>query len=175
MGGTQGVYAIRLQGTCLRAGRVFVALVLMTLLLLTGSPGAVAQDEGPYAGWKGCAGCHEALTKEWLQTRHAEAFKSLTKSGKGNLPGCVGCHVTGYEKAGGFIDEELTPELAGVQCEACHGPGKAHGTNSSKGSIHGKPGIDTCRPCHTPGQDPKFDYAKKSRGIHGDLGRDGKK
>lgn len=36
-------------------------------------------------------------------------------------PKCVSCHVTGFGKPGGFVSIEQTPELAGVQCEECHG------------------------------------------------------
>lgn len=28
------------------------------------------------------------------------------------------------------------------------------------------PPVETCRHCHTPGQDPNFDYPKKVRNVH---------
>ncbi len=109
--------------------------------------------------------CHAAKDKGWQQTRHAKALEDLKKTNQHDLPDCVRCHVTGYEEAGGFIDHELTPEMAGVQCEACHGPGSKH--KGGKTDIVSIPGEDKCRQCHTPGQDPKFDYRKKAAEVHG--------
>jgi hypothetical protein len=74
--------------------------------------------------------------------------------------------VTGYGKAGGFIDAELTPWLAGVQCRECHGPGEAHRAAPAKMNIIAVPGIETCRHCHTAGQDPGFDYRTKIAWVH---------
>ena len=39
---------------------------------------------------------------------------------------CLQCHVTGFGKPGGFTSREETPDLLGVQCEMCHGPGSLY-------------------------------------------------
>jgi hypothetical protein len=100
-------------------------LVLPMLITVAATFTAAAAEPG-YAGWKTCAVCHRTVSANWQKSRHAQAYESLTKSKQGDLPGCVRCHVTGYEKESGFIDYELTPELAGIQCEECHGPGSTH-------------------------------------------------
>ena len=141
------------------------AVPVLALLLVVASWAAGAEP-GAYLGWKNCAGCHEKITAEWQRSSHARAFVSLTKSAQENLPACIRCHVTGYEQSGGFIDVELTPDLAGVQCEQCHGSGKKHAAAPEKGTVVAGPPVETCRPCHTPGQDPNFDYQKKVRHIH---------
>ena len=126
-----------------------------------------AADQGTYLGYKGCLPCHEEITSAWEKTRHAGAFESLKKTSQEGLPGCLPCHVTGYEKPGGYVDFEITPELTGVQCEECHGPAKSHAANpGEKGSIIARPDEKKCRVCHTPGQDPNFNYDKKSRLVH---------
>jgi hypothetical protein len=139
------------------------ALILTALLLPLP---LFASEQGMYVGWTACSKCHESLAESWQVTRHAKAFKSLAKDGKQDVRGCITCHVTGYEKEGGFIDDQLTPEMTNVQCEACHGPGKKHADDQNKSSIIAQPGIDDCRKCHTPGQDAKFDYSKKKIYVH---------
>jgi hypothetical protein len=126
-----------------------------------------AQSEAGYAGWKACMVCHQKITESWQRTPHAKAIESLRKTSQESLPGCVSCHVTGYEQPGGYVDLELTPELEGVQCEACHGPAKGHLVQvGRKAGMAAVPGKEVCRKCHTPGQDPKFDYDTKARMIH---------
>ena len=100
--------------------------LLLLLILLMNTPETCAEPSATYVGWKNCETCHPEIAGSWQNTRHAKAIESLKKSKQETLPACVKCHVTGYEKDGGFIDNELTPEMAGVQCEVCHGPGSDH-------------------------------------------------
>ena len=140
---------------------------IVLLLLLMNAAGIYSAPSATYVGWKQCAPCHSDVADSWQNTRHAKAIESLKKSKQEALPACVKCHVTGYEKDGGFIDNELTPEMAGVQCEVCHGPGSEHAANPVPGNVVKESGAALCRQCHTEGQDPKFDYAVKVKTVHG--------
>ncbi|HVN95277.1 MAG TPA: cytochrome c family protein [Syntrophorhabdaceae bacterium] len=146
-----------------------MALLIFCCVRIGQESPAYAQDaSGNYVGFKACSSCHQTLTEGWLTTRHARTFESLKKSSQENLPGCVKCHVTGYGEDGGFIDYDLTPEMAGVQCEQCHGAGRKHvETGGEVGLPVRSMGQAACRRCHTPGQDANFDYQKKVRSVHG--------
>jgi predicted metal-binding protein len=150
--------------------RILACILASPILLVIAVTVTAAAQEPGYAGWKACAGCHGAVTANWQKSRHAQSYESLTRTKQGDLPGCVRCHVTGYEKEEGFIDNELTPELVGIQCEECHGPGSAHVKSMNKNDIRSAPDITSCRRCHTPGQDPGFDYQKKVQNVHGPQG-----
>jgi hypothetical protein len=142
-------------------------MVVAAAVCLYHGPDASAESYGVYLGWESCRDCHGTIVTEWEGTRHARAFASLKKTNQEGLPGCLKCHVSGYEEQGGFIDPELTPELGNVQCEECHGPGKVHAADpGKKGSMVAAPGEEKCRKCHTPGQDRNFDYSKKSKLVH---------
>lgn len=146
------------------------ALCLLACLLL-GAAAARAEILGDYLGYTACQPCHEKQVKGWQTTKHARAFADLKTQGaeKQGIPGCFRCHVVGFEQDGGYIDQDLTPELKDVQCEACHGPGKAHvESQGDKARIVGRPDAESCRVCHTEGQDRHFDFAKKSKGLHGE-------
>jgi len=99
---------------------------------------SVDAGDHAYIGTKKCRTCHIKQYKSWEKTKMANAFELLkpgaaaeAKSGAGLDPQkdytldaeCVSCHVTGHGKEGGFVDAATTPALAGVGCEACHGPG----------------------------------------------------
>jgi hypothetical protein len=103
---------------------------------------ASAQAKAPsYVGAKKCRMCHLKQFQTWEQTKMAKSFE-LLRAGvaaeaktKANLDSqkdythdekCLGCHTTGYGKPGGFVSVEKTPELVGVQCESCHGPGSEY-------------------------------------------------
>ncbi len=91
-----------------------------------------------YIGVKKCKACHMKQYKAWKKTKMFKSFDNLkpgvkaaekTKAGLDpnkdytSDPECLKCHTTGYGKPGGFKSIAETPKLAGVQCEACHGPG----------------------------------------------------
>jgi predicted CXXCH cytochrome family protein len=144
--------------------RAFGVSILSLLFI---SPWTHSEESAAYVGSKKCAACHSSIDKTWQETRHAKAIESLKKSHQENLPNCVKCHVTGYERDGGFIDNELTPEMAGVQCEVCHGPGGAHVKSPMGNKMVKESGEELCRQCHTKGQDPGFNYKEKVKLVHG--------
>ncbi|MDH3626657.1 MAG: cytochrome c family protein [Acidobacteriota bacterium] len=107
------------------------------ILALVAMPFAAAEEHA-YVGTKNCKKCHIKEWKSWSLTQMAKAHDSLlpgvavdAKKSAGLDPdvdyskdeNCVKCHVTGFGKPGGFVDMESTPDLAGVGCESCHGPG----------------------------------------------------
>jgi hypothetical protein len=140
--------------------------VLFSLHLASPSVFAAPTRDG-YTGSKGCGECHAKISTDWQDTKHARAFADLRKSGQEDLPACVPCHVTGHGQPGGFVDREITPQLTGVQCEACHGAGSRHVASQGAERLVAAPSVEVCRLCHTPTQDPRFDYPEKIRGVHG--------
>lgn len=128
-----------------------------------------AEILGDYMGYKSCIDCHKEIVQGWMTTPHAHAFETLKEQGeeKQAIPGCVKCHVVGFEEDGGFVDIGLTPELKDVQCENCHGPARKHvESEGSPDLITGTPDEASCRVCHTEGQDKNFDFRKKSQWVH---------
>jgi len=65
---------------------------------------------------------------------------------------CGSCHATGWSPAGGGTNAvtglTATYELAGVQCESCHGAGDAHVYTTSKDYITKNTGAGACGRCH---------------------------
>lgn len=129
------------------------AVLCLSLMATAG-----AQDTslpGDYVWAPACKTCHAAQYDAWEKTKHARALARL--SGGDRRPGeCLGCHVTG------------APELAdnnvngNVQCEACHGAGRAHvaaaaGGAAKPGAITAKPAESTCVRCHST-KSPHFKF-----------------
>jgi hypothetical protein len=108
-------------------------VVLTSALAMLGATDGAAQDvaaaqpESPYVGASGCRSCHEAIHDAWSKTKHANAIFRLSggdkRSGK-----CIRCHVTGSDDQ--IAAEADKPSLPNVQCEACHGPARAHATTA---------------------------------------------
>lgn len=109
-----------------------------------------------FAGSSSCAPCHEKADRVWKDSLHAKALATLEKEGHQRDPECVGCHVVGLDKVGGFESAHKTPDLADVGCESCHGPAARHAKDP--GVKLGKVGAASCAPCHVPEHSPKFDF-----------------
>lgn len=104
-----------------------------------------------------CTSCHPTQFDAWSKSSHAHAIEILRKERKEFDTACVGCHVTGFKKSGGFVDLYETSQLANVQCEVCHGPGRAHSLNPKIVKMV-KAGSETCQGCHTKSTSPEFDF-----------------
>jgi predicted CXXCH cytochrome family protein len=131
----------------------------------SGANAAVALP-GDYQSPHRCRECHTEQFQEWSGTTHADAaFDPLFQVylERSERPGeCLYCHTTGYDSTTGrFV-------LAGVTCEACHGPyleghsaqsmviaapeklcGTCHTSTLAEwtSSHHGAAGV-TCTACH---------------------------
>ncbi len=112
-----------------------------------------------YAGAYVCGACHDEVHGEWMNTRHAGAFQTLKQIGMEKNAGCIGCHTVGYGLPTGFKDHATTPELEGVQCENCHGPGGQHISNIEDASLRPAKTIaaEVCGGCHTDAHHPTYD------------------
>ena len=112
------------------------------LVLGFGMVPVATAGEGPaFQGATACKKCHFNQHKSWKASTMAQAFEVLRPGERGDAktaagldpnkdytadPNCLPCHTTGYEKPGGFVSIEETPDLAGVGCEMCHGPGESY-------------------------------------------------
>jgi len=113
---------------------------------------------GPrYVGSNACAECHEDEYRFWKQTQHSRATGTLIKKHRQFDPDCIRCHAVAVEYESGFVSMDKTPELAGVGCEACHGPGSAHADNPTVPYPVPRKNCDTC---HDEENDPTFELPK---------------
>jgi len=117
---------------------------------------AIANGERRYATSRHCLTCHEQAAEAWQNSRHARAFDAVVKRGQQYDPECIGCHVLGYGKEGGFVSIDQTPELANVQCENCHGTGLDHVADTQPS--YGGRASASCVRCHVEDFSPNFQY-----------------
>jgi hypothetical protein len=105
-----------------------------------------------------CIRCHQSEGEQWKTTSHAVAWKTLTDGGNDTKAECIGCHVVGYRKAGGFQTVADAPKLANVQCENCHGMGTMHESfaNPKKTVTEA-----TCVECHQGENDAHWNWQTK--------------
>jgi len=138
------------------AGKVRIAAAEAPIPPVLG-PRVVA--EGAYAGSDTCKGCHAAQHEQWSGTGHARGWASLEGSGRSLDRQCVGCHVTGWAVEGGPQAPSEAGPLRDVQCEACHGPARAHVATPTVDLVRDPP-LTVCVGCHDGVQDQgQFDEA----------------
>jgi hypothetical protein len=89
------------------------ALTVLAVALLLGSTRAMAAPP-TYVGAETCKPCHMPEFETWSASAHAAATTTAVAA-DGFSPACLTCHAT-----------NRTESMAGVQCEACHGPGSAY-------------------------------------------------
>ncbi len=132
----------------------FLILATTISLTLLWPPGSVALDQqttldqtgsrwGNYQSPQHCRECHQEEFQAWSNTTHAKAsFDPIfqTYLEQVEQPGeCFTCHATGYDtNTGQFV-------LAGVTCEACHGPYRAE---HPRESMMIAASADLCGNCH---------------------------
>jgi cytochrome c553 len=91
-----------------------------------------------YAGVQACAACHPHESERWNQDPHKKAIEPLIREGQQYNPTCLNCHVTGFERENGFWDVETSMDMAGVQCEQCHGPLMNHVNEENQMGLSGQ-------------------------------------
>ncbi|MDQ2985729.1 MAG: HEAT repeat domain-containing protein [Armatimonadota bacterium] len=125
--------------------------------------------EPAFVGSEACRTCHEKEFESWSLTKHAEAYKTLQRTGNDRDPECVGCHVVGLDHETGFHSVEKQPAMASVGCESCHGAGSKH--VKSPYEAHGVAGEKSCMTCHVPAHSPKFSFKEYWAKIEHGQGR----
>jgi hypothetical protein len=132
---------------------VLIGIFAVGITIVVNHHLASAQTPTPepnYVPGAKCKTCHIKIYKAHTETGHATAFENIKMAGEETNPLCLGCHSTGYGKPGGFTDATATPDLAGVNCQACHGPGGAHveAPKEQKKQTIGRVNAETCVKCH---------------------------
>lgn len=110
-----------------------------------------------YAGVKTCVTCHLNICRYETNTPHASAFADLPSSQKQN-PSCLACHTVGYGLPTGFVSASATPQLAGVQCENCHGPAANHAASPDDPTVVPRVELaaQVCGGCHSGPMSPTY-------------------
>lgn len=118
-----------------------VCILLVCALFVAPYTYAEENSQAEYIGIENCKLCHVPHFESWSETKMSKSFELLkpgarveAKQKVGLDPNndyskdvvCLKCHVTGLGKPGGFTSLEETPDMIGVQCEMCHGPGSIY-------------------------------------------------
>lgn len=119
--------------------------------------GRLISPGGNFVGSLACAHCHASAFQIWKDSGHSHAYEMLVQKKRNFDPDCLACHTTGLKYVTGFRGKDLTPRLALVSCEACHGAAGEHVKNPLKKLLlHA--GSGTCLGCHDGENSPHFDF-----------------
>ncbi len=122
--------------------------------LPSASEEAAAGGRPTYVGAARCKMCHMPQFRAWEAGAKSKTWDRIKDAADRDK--CVACHTTGAGQPGGFTSAEATPNLTGVQCESCHGPGSAHVALPASNREHAARAatinkfITDCRSCHNP-------------------------
>ncbi len=111
-----------------------------------------------YVGETTCIECHATIHNTEQYTRHARAFQTLKNIHQENNPSCLPCHTVGYGLPTGYVNQTRTPQLEGVQCENCHGPGGNHAANPDDPTVRPRVELAStmCGGCHSWSVKPTY-------------------
>ena len=111
-----------------------------------------------YAGTKVCVTCHSSVCQYETNTPHASAFSNKEFAAQGGQTNslCLPCHTVGYGLPTGFNLTNksgifsYSTNLAGVQCENCHGPAANHAASPDDPTVVPRVEIaaTVCGGCH---------------------------
>jgi len=129
---------------------------VLAFLLALALPGI--SHAGDKVGPETCKACHPAAYDAWRASPHARARESLPERNR-NDRRCLSCHAPDLEEG-----------VAGVSCEACHGPGRIYAARyvmrdpelaRAVGLV--EPGEKACAACHTESTPSlvRFEYGRK--------------
>lgn len=142
----------------MRAALLVLAAIGSFCLLSTPASAQEANTAAPaFVGAAACKECHTEVFDAWQKTKHATALNRLSEAERAGGQ-CIRCHVTG--PAAQVEAEAAKPSMPGIQCEACHGAGKAHVDSAVAGGplpnlIVRKPKASECERCHND-KGPRF-------------------
>ena len=136
-------------------------LVVVVGAIVVGCGGGTSQFVPPdtvitaatFVGRAVCATCHGHIDTEYSEQNHGLDFRVVHGDQiEGFGGGCAPCHTTGYDEPSGFVLGGSTPDLEGIGCEECHGPGSQHAADPSELNIQVVPTAEnSCWDCHAAG------------------------
>ena len=177
--------------------RTLIGLAISLGLVLAAGQATAAGKQPQYVGVKKCRSCHkkELIGNQygaWQDGAHSKAFDALkseeaVKIGKERglasppheAEECLKCHVTAYGAEAELVPKPLK-RANGVQCESCHGPGKAyrkkkvmsdHDKSVAKGMWEPGENAEICTGCHND-ESPSWDPSKFTVAGGGTVGFD---